>query len=244
MSCWRIFLLPGRYTEQIYEAFLAVEAPVFARAYHQVRVHPNGRKLFRDHPDLLGVLADDDYLASLPHGSLGHAYHSFLQTNRLDAGVFSEADIIRPLAEKNGWDEDFYYMIRRGTAVHDLFHTISGYGPDMVGEVLNLGFHCGQMEPAGAVKHMGRMFAMATPGASPRFKLRCYEQAVERGRRADCLMAAPWEELLPLPYREVQELLGVAPTNVAHPGGIWFTEWMPPGFKSPSRWDYEAVLAA
>jgi ubiquinone biosynthesis protein Coq4 len=182
------------------------------------------RNIFRDRPDLLAVLGDDEHLASLPAGSLGHAYRSFLATNRLDAGVFSEADIIRPLAEKNNWDEDFYYMIRRGTAVHDLFHTISGYGPDMVGEVLNLGFHCGQIEPAGPVKHMGRLFALITPGASVRFKLRCYQQAVERGRRADCLMAAPWEELLPQPYAEVQDVLGVAPTEQAHPDGMWFTE--------------------
>lgn len=35
-----------------------MEAPVFARAYYQVRSHPNGngRKLFKHKPDLLSVL--------------------------------------------------------------------------------------------------------------------------------------------------------------------------------------------
>lgn len=34
-----------------------MEAPVFARAYYQVRSHPNGHKLFKHKPDLLSVLA-------------------------------------------------------------------------------------------------------------------------------------------------------------------------------------------
>lgn len=33
-----------------------MEAPVFARAYYQVRSHPNGHKLFKHKPDLLSVL--------------------------------------------------------------------------------------------------------------------------------------------------------------------------------------------
>lgn len=142
-------LIDAKYHGDIYEAFLGMEAPVFARAYYQVRSHPNGRKLFKHKPDLLSVLGDVDYLSSLPFGSLGHAYLSFLNTNKLDAGVFGESSIIRPIAEKNNWDDDFYYMVIRGTALHDMFHTIGGYGPDVAGEVANIGFHCGQMEPAG-----------------------------------------------------------------------------------------------
>ncbi len=148
LKAWRM-LIDAKYHGDIYEAFLGMEAPVFARAYYQVRSHPNGRKLFKHKPDLLSVLGDVDYLSSLPFGSLGHAYLSFLNTNKLDAGVFGESSIIRPIAEKNNWDDDFYYMVIRGTALHDMFHTIGGYGPDVAGEVANIGFHCGQMEPAG-----------------------------------------------------------------------------------------------
>lgn len=233
----------SKYHGDIYEAFLGMEGAVFARAYYQVRSHPNGRRLFKNKPDLLAILGDDDYLASLPFGSLGHAYRAFLNTNRLDAGVFSESDTIRPIAEKNNWDEDFYYMIRRGTALHDVFHTIGGYGPDLGGEMANIGFHCGQMEPAGPLERLGRVGAVTLPGASLGFKLRYYRQAVERGRRADLLMAAPWEELLEKPYHEVQDTLGVAPVQVAHPQGRWYTGWMPPGWNRPAKWDYDEILA-
>lgn len=244
LGSWRFLVNPAANATQVYDLIVGLSAPILARAYHQVRVHPNGRRLLAEKPDLLAVLSDDDYLASLPVGSLGHAYRSFLATNRLDAGVFDIATVIAPIAERRGWDEDFYYMIRRGTALHDMFHVLGGYGPDLGGEFGNLGFHCGQMEPAGALKTL----ALTTTGivipASPWRKLSYFRQAVRRGQRADLLMAAPYEELLDRPLVEVRELLGVEPTRTAHPQGHLFTSWMPPGIKAPIRWDYEEIVAA
>ena len=72
LKAWRM-LFSSKYHGDIYEAFLGMEAPVLARAYYQVRSHPNGRALFQKKPDLLAVLGDEKYLASLPFGSLGHA---------------------------------------------------------------------------------------------------------------------------------------------------------------------------
>lgn len=243
LNIWRANLDP-KYAGIVFEAFLGMEGPVFARCYYQLRAHPNGRRLFKHKPDLLAVLKDQEYLASLPFGSVGHAYLSFLQTNKLDAGVFGEESTIRPLAEKYNWDEDFYYLIIRATALHDMFHTIGGYGPDMAGEVANIGFHSGQMEPAGPMQKLGYTLAVTTPGAPLPFKLRYYRQAIERGRRADLLFAAPWEELLDKPYHEVQELLGIQPVEVAHPQGRWTTNWTPPRVAPPTPWNYEEILAA
>jgi ubiquinone biosynthesis protein Coq4 len=242
-GCWRGFVLTGKHIDQVYKAYLAMEAAVYARTYYQVRAHPNGRRLLRDKPDLLAVLRDDAYLASLAPGTVGHAYRSFLVTNRLDAGVFDEAIVIRPLAEKYNWADDFYYLMVRSTALHDIFHVVGGYGPDMAGEIANIGFHCGQMEPAGPLEKLGYVMAVAVPGASLRHKLRFYRQAIERGRRADKLVAAPWEQLLDKRIDDVRALLGVAPAAEAHPNGPWFTTWTPIGMKPPARWNYDDILA-
>src|SRR5262249_28069118 len=122
LSCWRTLFEPGKDLDRLYETLVTVSAPAMARMYYRMRVHPKGRKMFENKPDLLALLEDDDYLASLPAGSVGHAYRSFLTTNRLDAGVYSEATI-RPIAEKNNWSEDYYYSVVRGTALHDVLHT-------------------------------------------------------------------------------------------------------------------------
>jgi ubiquinone biosynthesis protein COQ4 len=243
-GAWRGFTVTGkRMYEFFYRASLEISIPSTPRLFHQVRAHPHGAKIIRDKPDLLALLSDDTYLASLPPGSVGHAYRSFLTTNRLDATIFDEAAVVRPYAESRNWHEDYYYFLLRCNAMHDLQHVITGYGPDLAGEITGIGFQCGQMEPAGALKRLGFAVAMVLPGGSLRHKLRVYRQAVERGRRADKLAAAPWEELLDKPLDEVRARLGVAPTAQAHPGGVWFTGWTPPGMKPATRWDYDRILA-
>jgi ubiquinone biosynthesis protein COQ4 len=241
LSCWRTLFEPGKDLDRLYETLVAVQAPAGARTYHRVRAHPNGRKIFESKPDILALLEDDDYLASLPVGSVGHAFRSFLTTNRLDAGVYSEA-VIRPIAEKNNWSEGYYYSVVRNTALHDVLHTITGYGPDAAGEALALGFFCGQTEPAGPIRLAGLTLTLITPGASLRHKLRCYQEATERGRRADNIFAAPWEELLEKPLDEVRKLLGVTSKAAAHPNGTWYTDWMPIGMNTPAAWDYDEAL--
>lgn len=239
---WRGFAATGRYMHEIYEAQLEMCTPANSRTFAQVRAHPHGREIIRRKPDLLGLLRDDAHLASFPPGTVGHCYRSFLKTNRFDAGVFDEAKVIRPIAEARNWHDDFYYFMVRYTAVHDLLHVVTGYGADMAGEVAVIGFQSGQMEPAGPFGKFGYLMAGWIPGASIPHKLRVYRQAVERGRRADKLVAAPWEGLLERPLNDVRAELGVAPFDVAHPDGAWFSTWTPPGMAPPSRWNYDEIL--
>lgn len=240
---WRGFTVTGKRVYEIfYLANLEISVPAIPRLFHQVRAHPHGRKIIRDKPDLMALLRDDAHLASLPVGTVGHAYRSFLVTNRLDAGVFDDAALVRPYAEARNWHEDYYYFLVRCNAMHDLLHVITGYGPDMGGEITGIGFQCGQMEPAGPLEKLGYAAAASLPGASLRHKVRVYRQAIERGRRADKLTAAPWEELLDKPVDEVRAQLGVAPTIQAHPNGLWFTAWTPPGMRPPTRWDYDSIV--
>jgi ubiquinone biosynthesis protein Coq4 len=241
---WRGLTVTGKpMYEYFYLASLEISIPSIPRQFYQVRAHPHGRNIIRDKPDLMALLRDEAYLASLPAGTLGHAYRCFLALNRLDADVFDEAKVVRPHAEARNWHEDYYYFLMRCNAMHDLSHVVTGYGPDLAGEITGIGFQCGQMEPAGPLEKLGYAAAVSLPGGSLRHKLRVFRQAVERGRRADKLTAAPWEQLLDIPLDEVRAQLGVAPTHEAHPDGLWFTAWTPPGMRPPTRWDYDAILA-
>jgi hypothetical protein len=98
------------------------------------------------------------------------------------------------------------------------------------------------MEPATPLKQIGYAMAAAVPGASIRHKLRVYRQAVERGRRADKLTVAPWEDLFDRPLPEVRGLLGIAPAAQAHPQGTWYTTWTPRGAEPLDRWNYDEVF--
>ncbi|HTM84777.1 MAG TPA: Coq4 family protein, partial [Mycobacterium sp.] len=179
LRCVREALRTKNYNEKAFEAFLAMLAPINARAYYRFRAHPNGRRLLQDRPDLVVVLRDTDYLAALPVGTLGHAYHCFMARHQLHPGIFDDNDVIRPIVEKHGWNEDLHYILKRGAAVHDLFHVIGGYGPDVAGEAANIGFHYGQADDAWIFKLWGWSLSLFYTGASLRRKFRYFGQAVE-----------------------------------------------------------------
>jgi len=224
----RIFSIKAHH-DQVFEAVVAFGYPTLEREYRRLIASPDGRRLIREKPDLMAYLGDDDYLASLPPGTLGAAYRDFLRQHRLDAGVFSATDVIAPVVERNSWDPDFGYMIARGTALHDIFHVLGGYGPDMGGEIGNLGLHHGQLGKCRTTAVFGLILCAVVRGGTWERRRRYFAEAVERGQAATNLMAAPYEELLARPLTEVREELGITPDEEAHPRGHYFTRWQPPG---------------
>jgi len=222
----RIFGIKANH-DQIFEAVVAFGYPTLVREYRKLVSSAQGQRLIREKPDLMAYLGDDDYLASLPPDSLGAAYRDFLRQNRLDAGVFDAGDVIAPVIARNNWDPDFGYMITRGTALHDMFHVLGGYGPDMGGEIGNLGLHHGQLGTCRTTAVFGQILCALVRGGSWRRRRRYFAEAVARGRMATNLMAAPYEELLARPLSEVRTELAIAPTEVAHPDGHYFTSWRP-----------------
>lgn len=242
----RIFGVKANH-DQLFEAIVAFGFPTLDREYRRLAESPEGRRLLRDKPDLLAVLNDDDYLATLAPGTLGAAYRDFLRQHRLDAGVFDAVNVIQPVIERNGMDPDFGYMLARGTALHDMFHVLGGYGPDMGGEIGNLGFHHGQLGRCRTTAVAGLIFCAVVRGGSWRRKYRYWREAVNRGRAAKNLMAVAYEELLARPLAEVRADLDIAPTEVAHPAGHFFTAWQVPGTRGSAPfepWNYETSLAA
>ncbi|QUR69912.1 hypothetical protein F6B93_17685 [Mycobacterium spongiae] len=232
--------------DQVFEAVVAFGYPTLHRAFRELAELPEGRRLLTQKPDLLALLGNDEYLANLPPGSLGAAYRDFLRQHRLDAGVFDARDVIQPVIDRNGWDPDFGYMIVRGTALHDMFHVLGGYGPDLGGEIGNLGFHHGQLGKCRTTAVFGLLACAVVRGGSWRRKRAFFREAVARGQAARNLMAAPYEELLDQPLSEVREKLGIAASRTAHPAGHFFTRWQLPtrGNSAPCEpWDYEAAWA-
>jgi ubiquinone biosynthesis protein COQ4 len=103
--------------------------------------------------------------------------------------------------------------------MHDLWHVLTGYGTDELGEAALVAFSEAQIPNRSfpillvAAAWMGpKSWSLAWP----RYLARAYR----RGRRAKLLTAAPFEELLPLPVPEVRRRLGIEPAAVWHSEGI------------------------
>jgi len=222
VASWRGIVNPVKHHHQTLELIMALAGPSMQKAYDEFRADPAGRKLIDERPAILDVLLDEEYLSSLPKGSLGHAYRDFMTQSRLDAALYDQAHDLPEIASNLGWDDEFTYVIHRGIVLHDMLHVLGSYGPDIGGEIGVIGFTHGQAPNLGTFLFV--FFALALPmRVGKRRTLRYWREAVARGRRTKILMAQPYEDLLARDVEEVRRELGVLPVAEAHPGGIVYT---------------------
>jgi len=219
LACWRGVLNPVKNHEQFLELIFAVAGPGFGRSYDRFQASPGGQRLLDERPDIVESLTDINRLQACPKGSLGHAYVDFMSQNRLDAGLYDNTHHDLPgIADRLGWDDDFRYVVHRGIAIHDVMHVLGGYGPDVGGEFGVLGFTHGQVDARMTAATVGILMT-APLGVRRSKRLRWWRESVERGRQADLLFAAPFEDLLDQPLDEVRAALGLSDDQTAHPDG-------------------------
>jgi ubiquinone biosynthesis protein Coq4 len=219
VQCSPALVAPSRYVSELMEFSLALGGPTLQAQYERFRAHPDGQRLLRERPDLPAVLAGRDALGGMPDGSFGRAYLDFTGRYRFDAAAFEEGHDLEGMAQRLGWDDDLLYVITRGLQMHDLWHTLGGYGPDWAGEAGVMAFTHGQIPDVGIGVIAGILRAI--PGGNSRRAWKTYlVQARERGRQADNLLVAPYEGLLDQPIEDVRDRLGVSATEVAHPQGV------------------------
>jgi len=196
----------------------------FERNFQRLLASAQGRALLAERPSLLAALSDRASLSSLADDSLGRAYLAYLDRNRFEPDGLLEVQArvgerwereenVPPLDAFRAWFRD------RNLLAHDLFHVLTDYGTDDLGEATLLAFSLAQVG--------GRAQTLLTVGAAIEVTralgwrwIRYVLGAWRRGRRAAWLVALPWEELLPLRLTTVRRLAGVCEANEVHPGGV------------------------
>jgi ubiquinone biosynthesis protein COQ4 len=170
-----------------------------------------GARILRERPDIGARLADRTALRALPAGSLGRAYLAFVEAEGISAEGIREASEGSEATTYGVGDLDYLRSRMRDT--HDLWHAVTGYQGDVLGELALLAFTLGQhwnsaiaaIVVAGIIKGFGR-------GHLP-----FVVEGLRRGRAATWLPAQDWESLLPLPLEEVRGRLGVGAPPVYVP---------------------------
>jgi len=206
-------------TEKVFEIMDAVGGRGHERFFQRFAAHPEGRALLRERPSLVDAMADHAALAALPAGTLGRTYLDFALARRFAADGLVEINHAQHDAESDPHDEHRRFYFDRVTAMHDLWHVLTGYGTDEAGEATLLAFTFAQLPSRGI-----GLIVVASLFLLPRSeKLRCQRYLLRawlRGRRASPLHLAHWEELLSLPLDEARRRLRVEAPGEAHPSGI------------------------
>lgn len=199
------------------EVSYALDGDMSNRRLARFLKHPDGQRLYAERPSLLARLCDREALSALPDGSFGRAYLDHMERNGFDP--VSLVELRRrtdPVQERSEGEE---WFAERKDLMHDLWHVLTGYGRDVAGESANLAFTYGQIRNRG-IGAIVLASALLGPKTLDMHWPRYLWRAWRRGRRASMLAGARYEELMPLPLEEVRRILGVAPPQVAHPGGI------------------------
>jgi ubiquinone biosynthesis protein COQ4 len=190
---------------------LALQGKRNEETFQRFAADPDGARILEERRNLVDRLQDRRWLASLPHDSLGRAYLDFLENEELSAeGLLSVVERADP--ESLRLDPARLLVHDRIGAMHDLWHVVTGYSRDLVGETLLIYFSYQQLRT--------RAFALLIPltylfneWRTPGFRV-LGRQARRRGREAVWLPVQDWESLLECPLDEVRKTLrvGAPPT--------------------------------
>ena len=143
-----------------------------------------------------------------PIGSVGRAYLDFVQGRKISAeGLAQES---RKTGDEIDAAHPYAWYARRMRDVHDLWHVLSGYETDALGEVCVVAFSYAQTKSAG--------FALIAAAGSnelqrllPRHPVRrAAWQAYMNGRRASWLPAEDYVRLLSEPLISARKRLNIA----------------------------------
>lgn len=87
-----------------------------------------GRRILLRKPRISSKTISLEYLATLPEGTLGHAYVQFLTRNKVTPDSRLPVRFIE--------DPELAYVMQRYREVHDLVHTVTGQPTNMLGRCI------------------------------------------------------------------------------------------------------------
>ncbi|MDB4989097.1 MAG: hypothetical protein JWN04_4275, partial [Myxococcaceae bacterium] len=199
-------------TAQVFTIIESLSGQAPLRVLARFRNDPAGEVLLAERPDLLSALLDREALGRMPRGSLAEAYLAFVEREGITADGLVEASREGRSRELDP-SSDFAFVSNRLRDTHDLWHTVTGYQGDVVGEAALLAFNVAQLRDPGIAAIV--LAALLQPRGAQHSGL--LARAFLDGARAAWLPPTHWEALLPLPLAQVRSMLRIAPTPAYAP---------------------------
>jgi ubiquinone biosynthesis protein COQ4 len=193
-------------TAQVFEIMRALNGTSTARGYHRLLTTPQGGRIAYERAEFAKALMDDAWLDSLPEGSLGAAYRSFVRAEQLSAEGLVE--VSRTGAAHVDEPHPYAWFGRRTRDVHDLWHVLTGYGRDALGEACLVAFSYAQ------TRGLGWAFIAVTAGLRAR-KDKTYPfvgaiwEGYQRGKAAAWLLGEDYERMMGEPLEAVRRRLNL-----------------------------------
>ncbi len=198
-------------TGQVFEIMRALNGTSTAKAYQRLLTTPQGGRIAYERSEFARKLMDDAWLDSLPEGSVGAAYRTFIRTENISAEGLVE--ISREGAKDIDEPHPYAWMGRRTRDVHDIWHILSGYHRDGLGEACLVAFSYAQTKGLG--------WALIAAGAANRARgskgypyVKAIWQGYQRGKAAGWLLGQDYDRLMAEPLESARRRLGITPATI------------------------------
>ena len=176
-----------------------LDGQVFARLARSWREGDEGSALLDARTTLQGRELDLEALARLPDGTLGREFVRYFEVNGIE-----------PFVSQYPVDSDVDYLSKRYRETHDLFHVITGYGTDELGEMELQAFVFGNLglRQAAFILLLSLPHQVRTMGLRemPEY-FRRLRAAYRRGRRSREMLSVRYENLWEQPVAALAESL-------------------------------------
>lgn len=202
-------------TTQVFEAVSALSGNRGKDLFRKFVATPYGKKVVDTPVRLEDMLSDREALRRLPEGSVGRVYLDFMEGENLTAEGLIDA------AEEAGIDfrgetdfEEFRRLFLHLDVSHDLWHVLSGYGRDALGELCNLVFTYGQTRNRGFLLIIA-IGALAQKLEQPRAKILSSLMEARRNAKVNnWVLQYDVEELLNTPLKDARKMINIGATPV------------------------------
>ena len=196
-------------TSQVFVITSSLRGKSALRGAERLRKTEAGRSALAEKRSLLPILCDRAALAALPAGSFGRADYDFVVREDISAEGLVEASMVQKKFPAPTADEQIFR--ERIRDMHDLWHVLTGYGRDPLGETCVVAFTYAQTKSTGlgVIALLGLVkIGHALPGAPVRAAV---IEAWRHGRVAAWLPGEDMEALLHEPLEALRTRLGIAP---------------------------------
>jgi ubiquinone biosynthesis protein COQ4 len=199
-------------TARVFEIMRALNGGATAKGYHRLLQTPDGSVLAAARTEMAPILDDDAVMAQFAPGTVGAHYFAWKHAEGLSAEGLAEVSRSVNGAAKPSDDNPYAWFGRRTRDIHDLWHILSGYGRDGLGEASLVAFSFAQTGGLGwgfialgaivqALKH--REF-----GA-----VRAIFEGWRRGRHAAWLLGEDYRHVLAEDLEAARRRLGIQPAR-------------------------------
>jgi ubiquinone biosynthesis protein COQ4 len=197
-------------TGQVFEIMRALNGTATADAYQRLLTTTRGGRIAYERQELAHRLMDDAWLDAFAPGTVGAAYRDFIRSEQLSAEGLAEVSRI------DGAEIDvqhpYAWMGRRTRDVHDIWHILSGYHRDGLGEACLVAFSYAQTKGLGWAL-IGLGAASRSRGADHPY-VKAIWQGYKRGKAAAWLLGEDYERLLNEPLEAARRRLNITPATI------------------------------